>query len=174
VLGKAVDLILTVYVGLMGLGSAHFVCEALVFLFIALWLMVCIQPKRSWLRSAWLATVCLCFVLMCVPIDIAARNGTKLSISWAEVYRGSDGLRRLEGLPVGETTHRVRYRGQSLFVSVRRALLITVPTQRRIYTPLFVDGMHRSLPGMSPVGRAWPACHRFGTVVMMATCPAGD
>jgi hypothetical protein len=127
-----VEVILGVVLLAVAVGCDHFAAQALCFvlmLMFAVW--IARGRRRTVLNALLVGGVVLFLVLLFLPVDLALRDGMgwsvrTVSVVSREVDRNSDG----DG---------IRYYGRAMFVRVRWAVLITIPTARRISTPLFAD-----------------------------------
>jgi hypothetical protein len=130
---------------ILAAGSNHFMAQLISGILIVLFIIFCIRGFRHTILSEFiLGSFVLLMLLLCLPFDFALRDGSNWSIDIAEVQNLHDIWVDDFGaiLPASAPTicPTIIYKGNSLFVSVRWALLVTVPVELDLYTPLFQNG----------------------------------
>ena len=141
-----VELVLALTGALLAAGSGHFLAQLLAGVLVVLFIVWCIRRRiRTALNWILLGGFVLFVALLCLPFDFALRDGPHWSIGIVEVghFHGvssdrlfRDGADLPASVPAGRPM--IAYPTSSIFVDVRWALLVTVPVERQLYTPLFI------------------------------------
>lgn len=118
--------------------AGRFVTEILALVFVVLG-VVGLLPRCAVVRTvlAWL--LALWVISFVLPVDVAVRDGERLSVRWVDVFAGHEGivlLREARANGLVENRDFVVYLCSQEPVRVRKALLVLVKARRRIVTPL--------------------------------------